>query len=116
MKSLVSAITLSLSALVATSAMAAPQDHSHATHTSHSSQTHQQTVKHNTHTQHAQSQQQSWKTGNAFPSQYHSAGYKIDYKQHKNLNKPTKHQQWYKVNGQYILMNTTNHKIVKVVR
>lgn len=111
MKSLVSAITLSLSALVATSAMAAPQDHSHATHTSHSSQTHQQTVKHN-----AQSQQQSWKTGNAFPSQYRSAGYKIDYKQHKNLNKPTKHQQWYKVNGQYVLMNTTNHKIVKVVR
>ncbi|WP_228721888.1 RcnB family protein [Acinetobacter sp. Marseille-Q1623] len=34
---------------------------------------------------------------------------------YKSLSKPSKTQQWYKVDGKYVLINTTNHKIVKVI-
>ncbi|MDQ9010670.1 RcnB family protein [Acinetobacter gerneri] len=109
MKKIISAIAFTVStALAASSAMAAPNDHHYPQHQN----SHQQVVKHNT--PHANKDQ--WKVGHTYPSQYRGAGYKVDHKQYKKLSRPGHNQQWYKVNGQYVLVNTQNHHIIKTVR
>ena len=56
-----------------------------------------------------------WKPGQALPSRYYGQGYRFDYRMNKKLSKPEKNQQWIRVHGDYILINTVNHRILKVV-
>jgi len=56
-----------------------------------------------------------WKPGQALPSRYYGQGYRFDYRKNKKLSKPEKNQRWIRVNGDYILINTVNHRILKVV-
>lgn len=121
MQKLLTVLTLSISAsLVAGQAFAAPE---HAQH----QQTHQQTTQQK-HIQHNNSQHnaqhntgvkraaaQQWKAGNKFPAQFRGAGYKVDYKHHKQLSKPGKNQQWFKADNRYILVNTATYSIIKVL-
>ncbi len=112
MKKIFSAIALTVSAaLAASTAMAAPNDN-HAPAPNHPAP-HQQVVKHQPSHKVVQNQ---WKVGHQYPSQYRGAGYKVNYKHDKRLHKPSHNQQWYKVNGQYVLVNTLNHAILKIVR
>ncbi|MCO8068220.1 RcnB family protein [Acinetobacter schindleri] len=124
MKTLVKAIVLSIStALVAIPAMAAPQDHhqyskSHAQQQHHAPQHHQQN-KHPAQ-QHKQGHKKvdpsrDWRVGQKVPSQYQSKIYKVDHSKYKRLNKPGRNQQWIKVNGDYILMNVVNDKVIKII-
>ncbi|ENV43330.1 RcnB family protein [Acinetobacter schindleri] len=124
MKTLVKAIVLSIStALVAIPAMAAPQDHhqyskSHAQQQHHAPQHHQQN-KHPAQ-QHKQGYKKvdpsrDWRVGQKVPSQYQSKIYKVDHSKYKRLNKPGRNQQWIKVNGDYILMNSVNDKVIKII-
>ena len=121
MNKFLSAMTIAISTIIATSSVfAAPNTH----HDNHSTQQHQtqqhQTQNHsNQHKvadQKPQGQNNAWKVGQAFPSQYRTASHKFDYKHNKNLSKPSQNQQWYKVDGKYVLINISNHKIVKVIR
>lgn len=56
-----------------------------------------------------------WKPGQALPSRYYGQDYRFDYRKNKKLAKPEKNQQWIRVNGDYILINTVNHRILRVV-
>lgn len=56
-----------------------------------------------------------WKAGHRIPAQYQAKNYQVNYKQSAKLNKPGKNQQWIKVNGDYVLINTQNYKVLKVV-
>ena len=56
-----------------------------------------------------------WKPGQALPSRYYGQGYRFDYKKNKRLTKPSKDQRWIRVNGDYILINTIDHRILKVI-
>lgn len=116
MKKLLSAIAISVSAIMAASSafaapehaqghQPAPQQHSAAP------QAHQQAPGQAKKAQ----PQQNWKAGNKYPTQYRGAGYKVDYKHDKKLSKPGKNQQWYKADGQYILVNTATYAIIKVL-
>lgn len=123
MNTFLKAIVLAIStALVATPVMAAPQEHPSK----------QNTVKNahgvqNTHAQKSLKQgnrghnvkksntQYNWKVGQNVPNQYHGSNYKIDQSQYKKLSKPGHNQQWIKVKGDYILVNTLNHKVLKVI-
>lgn len=108
MKTLVKAIVLSIStALVAIPAMAAPQDH-HQYSKSHAQQQHKQGYK-------KVDPSRDWRVGQKVPNQYQSKIYKVDHSKYKRLNKPGRNQQWIKVNGDYILMNVVNDKVIKII-
>ena len=121
MNTLSKAIILSLSsALVAAPVMAAPQEH-------HSQQHGQQqhTAQHQTKDsikvpQHSIKKTErpahDWQQGHKVPDQYHGNSFKVDASKYKKLSTPAKNQQWIKVNGDYVLMNTATYKIIKVIQ
>ena len=142
MNRLIKAVIFSFStALVAAPAFAAPQDQRN--NAEHATQNHNDAPNHNDahkdasnhhadeHKPAPQAAQQpgqqkpnhdkaprpsaSWKPGNPVPTQYRGQGYKVDHKKFKKLSKPGKNQQWIKVNGDYILMNVVNDKVIKII-
>ena len=58
-------------------------------------------------------QQHKWQTGYVMPQHYRGNGYKVDYKSH-DLPKPSRNQQWYKINNDYILVDTDSNNIVRI--
>lgn len=57
--------------------------------------------------------QHRWQPGYVMPQHYRGNGYKVDYKD-SNLPKPGRNQQWYKINNDYILVNTDSNSIVSI--
>lgn len=51
--------------------------------------------------------------GYVMPQHYRGNGYKVDYKD-SNLPKPGRSQQWYKINNDYILVDTDSNSIVSI--
>lgn len=96
--------------LSATVAIAAPE-HAHHTHQDQNEPHYQHQAKVNRHA----SSHVNWKTGDKVPAQYYSHANQIDHKRYKNLSKPARNQQWIKVNGDYVLINTRSHQVIKVV-
>ena len=132
MNSLVKAIVLSIStALIASTAMAAPQQHQGYDDHQGKTQVHQQQsnqkyqdnrnqhVKQNP--QHKSASQKKtdpshdWKVGQKVPTQYHGQSYKINHSKYKKLSKPSRNQEWIKVNNDYVLTNTVTHVILKII-
>lgn len=129
MNTFLKAMVLSIStAIVAAPVMAAPQDHGSqphfnqkTAHVQHNLKQHEQTRQ--THKNvnphqatHAKVNTQHWKVGQNIPKQYHGSSYKVDSSKYKKLSQAGRNQQWIKVNGDYVLMNTNNHKVLKVIR
>ena len=54
--------------------------------------------------------QHRWQPGYVMPQHYRGNGYKVDYKDN-NLPKPDRNQQWYKINNDYILVDTDSNSI-----
>jgi Ni/Co efflux regulator RcnB len=138
MNTLVKALVLSIStALVAAPVMAAPQEHqpqkpqAQMSHKKAPEPMKQQQTPQNKpyaqnnakHTQGPQHKAQKnrvnpshdWKKGQKVPSEFRGQRYKVDHNQHRNLSKPSKNQQWIKVNGDYVLMNAMNYTIIKIL-
>ncbi|ATO19074.1 hypothetical protein BS636_05035 [Acinetobacter sp. LoGeW2-3] len=57
-------------------------------------------------------QQMRWQPGYVMPQHYRGNGYKVEYKDHK-LPKPDRKQQWYKVNNEYILVDSDSNSIIR---
>ncbi|WP_151868022.1 RcnB family protein [Acinetobacter soli] len=120
MNTLIKAIVLSVSASVmAASAFAAPQDnHNQPKHVEqHQVDQHkkQPVVQKAQAQKHTVKPSRDWKAGQVIPSQYRK-GQSVDHKKYSKLNKPAKNQQWVKVNSDYVLINTVDHKIVKIIK
>jgi Ni/Co efflux regulator RcnB len=58
--------------------------------------------------------QHRWQAGYVMPQHYRGNGYKVDYKQN-NLPKPGRNEQWYKINNDYILVNSDDNSIIRIV-
>lgn len=58
-------------------------------------------------------QQHKWQTGYVMPQHYRGDSYKTEYQQHQ-LPKPSRNQQWYKINNDYILVDSENNNIVQI--
>ena len=58
-------------------------------------------------------QEHKWQMGYVMPQHYRGNSYKTEYKQH-NLPKPSRNQQWYKINNDYILVDSENNSILKI--
>ena len=113
MKTWISAMVVSMSGLLATSAMAAPQD-PHSTHYVHQHQAelHQS----NPAKDKKLDPSRDWRIGQTMPRQYQLSRYQVDYRAHKHIAQPKRGQQWYQVNGKYVLVSQHDHKILKIVR
>ena len=121
MNTLSKAIILSLSsALVTAPVMAAPQEHHSQQHgqQQHTAQ-HQakDSIKAPQHSiKKTERPSHDWQQGHKVPAQYHGNSFKVDASKYKKLSKPAKNQQWIKVNGDYVLMNTATYKVIKVIQ
>ena len=58
-------------------------------------------------------QQHRWQTGYIMPQHYRGDSYKVGYREN-NLPKPSRNQQWYKINQDYILVDVENHHILRI--
>ena len=59
--------------------------------------------------------QHQWQPGYTMPQHYRSNSYKVSYQQH-DLPKPSRQQQWYRVNDEFILINSVNHNIIQIIK
>lgn len=107
MKKIMTSIVLAMSGFVATAAMAAPNHHDN--HASHRAET-VKTVKV------VKKEHAGWRVGQSIPRQYQHSRYAVDYHAYNKLSKPGRYQKWYKVNGQYMLINQQNHTVIKIIR
>ena len=124
MNKLLTAITLSMTALVATSAMAGSQDdrrynhgqyeQNHWDHKNDHRWNNNDRYDHNNNYSNRVNPSREWRSGQYMPSQFSSSRYHVNYKNYRQLPKPSKNQQWYKVNGDYVLVNERNNRIVRV--
>lgn len=58
--------------------------------------------------------QHRWQAGYVMPQHYRGNSYKVDYKDN-NLPKPGRNEQWYKINNDYILVNSDDNSIVRIM-
>lgn len=129
MKKLISFATLALSGLIATSAMAAP-DHrfddrrgnpppppSHVQpHDSHWDNKHpQQWNNNNQWNQQRVNPSREWRSGQTLPRAFQSTRYKVSDREARKLPNTGRYQQWYKVNGDYVLINERNDRIIRII-
>ena len=59
-------------------------------------------------------QQHKWQAGYVLPQHYRGNGYKVDYRD-QNLPRPDRNQQWYKINNDYILVNSETNSIMRIL-
>lgn len=126
------ALTALTTAVISVSALAAP-NHDHQYNHDHSKyqQSHWQQhpsssqyrpnhqYQQHPHYGHQQNQNQyanRWKTQHQLPRMYQNSSYRVTSYQRHQLSKPARNQQWYKVDGYYLLTNVNNNMIVKVIK
>lgn len=120
MKKILTTIALSLSAIIATSAMAAP-DHRYDQQRyqpSHHGAKHddRRWDQHNRHdNKRVVNPSRDWRAGQTLPRIYDSSRYKVSDREVRRLPQSGRYQQWYKVNGDYVLVNERNNRIVRIV-
>ena len=127
MKKMLSILTVSLSTLLTTSVMAGTNyDHRDRYESRSSSHQHiknqhpYSSHQYNAHRSQSESKQhikpaRDWKKGQILPRQFQHSAYEVNYRDASRLSKPNKNQQWLKINGDYVLINERNHKIVRIV-
>lgn len=124
MKKVFTAIAISMSALMATAAMAAPQhyqDHRDnryqpskpAPHWNNKH--HDQRFDRNDRNKFSVNPSREWRTGQKLPRQFSSSRFEVDRNQHQRLPKAGQNQQWYKIGGDYVLVNERNDRILKII-
>ncbi len=58
---------------------------------------------------------QAWKVGHQFPASYRAKTYRVyDYGSY-HLSRPARNQHWYRINGDYVLVNVISHSILQII-
>ncbi|MDD2946584.1 MULTISPECIES: RcnB family protein [unclassified Acinetobacter] len=127
MKKILTTIALSLSALMATSAMAAPDhrydDHQHYNHTAsqqdhrwdHNNRYDNNRYNQNRYDNKRVNPSRDWRAGQNFPRVFSSSNYKVSDREARRLPNTNRYQQWYKINGDYVLVNERTDRIVRII-
>ena len=119
MKKVLTTIALSLSALVATSAMAAPQHHDprYAPHKSAPHWNHKDAKKWDDrrYNNRGVNPSRDWRVGQNIPRGYYANLYKVSDREARRLPNTGRYQQWYKVNGDYVLINERTQRIIRII-
>ena len=56
-----------------------------------------------------------WRSGQTLPRSFNSSRYKISDREARRLPNTGRYQQWYKVNGDYVLVNERNDRIIRII-
>ena len=127
MKKVLTTIALSLSALMATSAMAAPdhryddrQRYNHAPSHQDKLWDNNNRYDHNRYDNNRYDNKRvnpsrDWRAGQNFPRVFSSSSYKVSDREARRLPNTGRYQQWYKVNGDYVLVNERTDRIVRII-
>lgn len=59
--------------------------------------------------------QASWKAGYVLPNQYRTKTYQVARYRSHGLQRPARNQQWFKIKGDYVLVNVVNHRIIRMI-
>lgn len=118
MKKLISVLALSLGVLSATSTMAGSQYSHYDEHRYHSQDRHH--WDNNQWNDRYQQQKRvnpsrDWRAGQKFPRAFDNNRYEISHRDSNRLNRPGRYQQWYKINGDYVLVNERSNRIIRIV-
>ena len=123
------AIAALTTAVMSASALAAPHDaprhdrngydrhhpaQQYNAHTSSQWQNYKPAPQHQVHGH--QQAAQKWQVRHKLPKMYQNSSYRVSSYQRHQLSKPQSNQQWYKVNGYYLLTDKKSDTILKVVR
>lgn len=114
MKKILSAIALSMSAILSASAIAAPNDHRDHRYDSRD-KAHWNDKGRDNRYSNSVNPSRDWRIGQTLPRQYSSPRYEVSNSTLKRLPKANRNQQWYQINGDYVLVNERNDKIVKII-
>lgn len=121
MKKLLTTLALSLSALIATSAMAAPdhryddrQGYNHAQSHQDKRWDNNNRYEQNRYDNKRVNPSRDWRTGQTLPRQYSNSRFEVSDREARRLPKVSRNQQWYKVNGDYLLVNERNNRIIRI--
>lgn len=57
----------------------------------------------------------NWKAGYVLPNQYRAKTYELVRYNSYGLQRPGKNQRWFKIKGDYVLVNVMNHHIVRII-
>ena len=117
MKKVLTTIALSLSALMATSAMAAP-DHRYDDRQRYNHASSHQDNRWDNNKRYDNKRvnpSRDWRAGQNFPRVFSSSSYKVSDRDARRLPNTNRYQQWYKVNGDYVLVNERTDRIVRII-
>ena len=120
MKKIITTIALSLSALMATSAMAASDHRYDDQQRYHNHTQDNRWNNNNNHYDHDRydnkrvNPSRDWRVGQTLPRQYSSSRFQVSDREARRLAKIGRYQQWYKVNGDYVLVNERNNRILRI--
>lgn len=121
MKKVLTATVLALTGLIATSAIAAP-DHRNddRRYNTAYSQNHQDPRwndrgHENSRYDNSVNPSRQWRVGQSLPRAYDSSRYKVSDREARRLPKTGRYQQWYKVNGDYVLVNERSNRILRIM-
>ncbi len=125
MNKVLTTIALSLSAMIATTSMAGSQDLQDRRY--YPQQNHYDNrYDHNDRYNHGNkydrydrynkvNPSREWRSGQYLPNQFQSSRYAVNYQNFRHLPKPGRNQQWLKINGDYVLVNERNNRIIRIV-
>lgn len=135
MKKVLTAIAISMSALIATSAMAGSNDYRDQRYSNDRNNSHwnnndrdhrykndsrydsryDRNDRDNRYNR-SVNPSRDWRNGQTLPHQYSSSRYEVNSNSVlKRLPNANRNQQWYKINGDYVLVNERNDKIVRII-
>ncbi|RKG30112.1 RcnB family protein [Acinetobacter tianfuensis] len=118
MKKILTAAAIALTGLISASAMAAP-DHRYDHQQSYAHQKHHDSRwderKHNHWQQSRVNPSREWRKGQTLPRAFNSSQYRVSEREARRLPDTGRYQQWYKINGDYVLINKRNDRIVRII-
>ncbi|WP_411691659.1 RcnB family protein [Acinetobacter gandensis] len=127
MHKFVSTLVLSVSAILATSAAMAAPDHRqddrryHAQHqdsrwndNKHSGNWNNNNRYDNNRYNSRVNPSRDWRVGQTLPRAYDSSRYKVSDREARRLPNTGRYQQWYKINGDYVLVNDRTDRIIRI--
>lgn len=123
MKKVLTAVAIALTGFMATSAMAAPDhrydDRRYGNPPPPSHMKYQdkkwEDRKNNQWNQSRVNPSREWRKGQTLPRAFNSSRYKISDREARRLPDANRNQQWYKINGDYVLVNERNDRIVRIM-
>ena len=121
MKKMITAAALALTGLMAASAMAAPDDryderHAHAQHGQDGRwNSHDRGYEHQRWNDGRVNPSRHWRIGQTLPRAFDAPRYKVSSREVRRLPDTGRYQQWYRINGDYVLVNERNHRILRII-